>query len=65
MRNSSGFGWIDRFEACLLGAALLACLLGLALLASCAGNDDSGQAQSFNAHLNGSYTAAAVSTAVH
>jgi hypothetical protein len=36
--------------------------LGLALLAGCAGSDDGGQAQSFAAHINGSYTAAAVST---
>ena len=38
------------------------CLLGLGLLASCEAADDSGQAQSFAAHINGSYTAAAVST---
>jgi hypothetical protein len=41
-----------------------ACLLGLALLAACAEADDTGQAQSFAAHLNGSYTAAAVATSV-
>jgi hypothetical protein len=35
-------------------------LIGLALLASCSGPDDGGQAQSFAAHLNGSYTAGAV-----
>ena len=61
MRRASGSGWIDRFEACLLGAAFFACLLSLALLASCAGNGEDSQAQSFNPHINGSYTAAAVS----
>jgi hypothetical protein len=40
-------------------------LLALALLAACAGSADGGQAQSFAVHLNGSYTAAAVSTSVH
>jgi uncharacterized lipoprotein YehR (DUF1307 family) len=39
-----------------------ACCLGVALLAACAGADDSGQTQTFAAHINGSYTAAAVST---
>jgi len=65
MRPMFWFGWLDRSAGCLLGLALLACLLGLALLASCAGADDGGQAQSFAAHINGSYTAAAVSTSVH
>jgi hypothetical protein len=37
-------------------------LVGLALLAACAGADDSGQPQSFAAHLNGSYTAGVVVT---
>jgi hypothetical protein len=46
MLRSCQFGW----------------LLALALLASCAGADDSGQAQSFAAHISGSYTAAVVST---
>jgi hypothetical protein len=41
---------------------LSGCILGLGLLACCAGADDGGQAQSFAAHINGSYTAAAVST---
>jgi hypothetical protein len=35
-------------------------LMALALLASCAEAEDSGQPQSFAAHLNGSYTAGAV-----
>jgi hypothetical protein len=48
MRDAFRFGW----------------LLGLVLLASCAGAEDGGQQQSFAAHLNGSYTAAAVSTSV-
>jgi hypothetical protein len=39
--------------------------MALAFLAACAGTEDGGQAQSFAAHLNGSYTAAAVSTSVH
>jgi hypothetical protein len=37
-------------------------LIGLLLLAACAGPDDSGEPQSFAAHLNGSYTAGAVIT---
>ncbi len=37
----------------------------LALLVSCAGTGDDGQAQSFAAHINGSYTAAAVTTSAH
>jgi hypothetical protein len=45
MRYAYRFGW----------------LVGLALLASCAGADDGGQAQSLAAHINGTYTAAAVS----
>ena len=49
MRHSCRLGW----------------LIVLALLASCAENDDQGQAQSFAAHLNGSYTAAAVATSSH
>ncbi len=61
--NPPGLRWFERSAACLLGAAFIACLMGLALLASCSGADDGGQAQSFNAHINGSYSGfAAVSS---
>ncbi|MBW4021797.1 MAG: hypothetical protein HIU92_01440 [Proteobacteria bacterium] len=49
---------------CLLGLWVL-CIAGLFGLASCAGADDSGDPQSFNAHLNGIYSSAAVATSVH
>jgi hypothetical protein len=63
--NLPGLRWFERWPTCLLGAAFIACLMGLALLASCAGADDGGQAQSFNAHINGSYSFAAVTSSTH
>ena len=65
MRRSLQSRWIDCSVTCLLGSALLACLIGLVLLAACTGTEDSGGAQSFNAHLNGSYTAAAATASIH
>jgi hypothetical protein len=62
MCRTLGFGWIERCTSVLPRMVLSGCILGLGLLASCAGADDGGQAQSFAAHINGSYTAAAVST---
>jgi hypothetical protein len=59
-----GLRWVEGCATCLLGAAFIACLMGLALLASCSPPDDGGQAQSFNAHINGSYTFAAGSASV-